>query len=136
MPDQQQSDGKPSATPVVGGFPEPDGDQPMSAAEFRMVREALGVSGEWLAARLGITDRTVRRWEHGSAPIPDGVRVELEGLEAVASGHVRDLVSRLEDARDVVLSIPEHDGEFPAGWWRAIAYRVSVEVQGLHVTYG
>ena len=49
----------------------------MTAAEFRIAREMLGVSGEWLAGRLGVADRQVRRWEAGNSPVPDGVAGEL-----------------------------------------------------------
>lgn len=119
----------------VGGTPEPDGTQPMSPAELRMVREWLGVSGEWLAEHLGVALRTVRRWEHGHATIPDPVRVEVEALEQVAAEQVGELVSELGDAADLVLTIPEADGAQPAGWWRMVAARVAQEVPGLYVRY-
>lgn len=127
---------KPPAV-TVGGFPEPDGTQPMSPAEFRMVREGLGLTGDGIAEYLGLTSgRQVRKWEAGTAPIPDGVRVELEKLEEVASGLVAGLVAELRDAADCVLSIPAHDTEgSPAGWWRMIAWRVALEVPGLYVRY-
>ena len=127
---------KPPASVTVGGFPEPDGDQPMTDAEFRMVRDWLGLSGEWLAARLGVTLRTLRRWEAGHSPVPDGVRVEMEQLEQIAAGYVGELVAQLSDAREVVLTIPrESAGEWPASWWRMVAVRVASEVPGLYVRY-
>ena len=33
---------------------------------------------EELSARLDVNERTVRRWEQGDAPIPDGVVVEMQ----------------------------------------------------------
>ena len=113
-----------------------DGLQPMSPAELRMVREYLGVSAEWLADRLGVALRTVRRWEHGKSAVPDGVREQVEGLEEVAVGHVNAAVDALGDAVEAVLTIPDADaGGFPAGWWRMVAVRVAQDVPGLHVRY-
>jgi hypothetical protein len=130
--------GTPTTKPLaatVGDFPDVDGDQPMSDAELRMVREFLGITAEWLADHLGVALRTVRRWEHGTSPVPDGVRVQVEALEEVAARQVGELVDRLAAAADVVLTIPREDGEWPAGWWRMVAARVAVEVPGLEVHY-
>lgn len=120
--------------PVVGGR-EPVESDPMTAAEFRMVRAWLGVTGEWLAGRLGVALRTVRRWEHGYTPVPDGVRLELEALEQVAAEQVEKLIVALRDAPDVVLTIPRVDSDWPAGWWLMVAARVAQEVPGLCVRY-
>jgi len=120
----------------VGDFPEPDGSQPMSPAELRMVRDYLGLTGEWLAAQLGVQLRTVRRWEHGQSSIPDGVREQMELLEGIAAETVGALVDALGSARDVVLTIPDGPADgYPAGWWRMIAARVAQEVPGLYVRY-
>ncbi len=126
---------QPPALPMVGGFPEPDGDQPMSPAEFCMVRDFLGVTGAWLASHLRVTLRTVRRWEHGQSPVPDGVREAMEQLEATAGEEVGQLVTELADARDNVLTIPRQGGDYTQGWWRMIAARVAQEVPGLYVQY-
>jgi len=127
--------GKPSAPPVVGGFPEPDGNQPMTDAEFRMVREALGLSGEWLASWLGVTLRTLRRWEAGHSPVPDGIRVEMETLEATAVEQTEYLLQQLRDSADAVLTLPRETDTWSPGWWRMVAYRVAAEVPGLYVRY-
>ena len=120
----------------VGGVPEPDGDQPMTPAEFRMVRDWLGVSGPWLAGYLGVQERTVRRWEHGQTPVPEGVREWVERLEAAAAGHVGALVDQLRDAADLVVTIPDAEaGGYPAGWWRMVAMRACSEVPGVTVRY-
>lgn len=119
---------------MVGGFPEPDGTQPMSDAELRMVRDFLGLSAEWLAGHLGVALRTVRRWESGHSLIPDGVRVQVEELEAVAAGQVGAVVDALADSPDAVLTLVLGGaGGFPDSWWRMVAARVAQEVPGLHV---
>src|SRR5690606_34223992 len=53
----------------------------MTAAELKVARESLGLSGDWLATYLGVNSRTVREWEQGRRPVPDWVRLEIESLE-------------------------------------------------------
>lgn len=131
----EQADSKPLTFPKVGGFPEPDGSQPMSEAEFRMVREYLGLTAEWLAGHFGVNLRTVRRWEHGQTPVPEGIREGMELLEAEAAEQVGRLVDELRDASDLVLTIPRAAGRYQQGWWRMVAARVAQEVEGLYVRY-
>jgi hypothetical protein len=116
-------------------------DERMTDAELKVVREFLGVSGDWLADHLGVSPRTVRHWEAGKYPIPDGVRLTVEQLEQVAAQQVTAAVEMLNDAPDPVLGIPRTDADcppecpFPAGWHRAIAARIALEVPGLSISY-
>jgi DNA-binding transcriptional regulator YiaG len=116
----------------------------MTDAEFRCVREWLGVTGDWLADHLGVTGRSVRRWEAGTAPVPDGVRVELEQLEAQTGEAVDRLVATLRDARDPEVVVYRTDEEiraadpgspWPAEWWRRVAMRAVLEVDGVAIRY-
>lgn len=50
----------------------------MNPEEFAAIRWLLGLEVEELAARLDVNERTIRRWEQGGAPIPDGVVVEVQ----------------------------------------------------------
>ncbi|MFW6598106.1 hypothetical protein ACQBAU_16390 [Propionibacteriaceae bacterium Y2011] len=52
------------------------------------------------------------------------------------AAHAAQLVDQLRDARDIVLTIPATDDDYPAGWWRSVAYRVAEQVPGLYVRYG
>lgn len=52
----------------------------VTAAEFRSIRDRVGVSMGWLAAYLGVQERTVHRWEAGTSMIPSGVKVEILSL--------------------------------------------------------
>lgn len=123
------------------GMPE---DERMTRAELRVVREALGLTGDWLAAHLGVSPRTVRHWEAGRYAIPDGVRLELERMEAVAAGVVEEGVKRLRDAPEPTLAVyasdedvraAHADSPWPAAWHRAVAYRIALEVPGLSIVY-
>lgn len=127
---------------TIGAAVSDEAAAPMSDAELRMVRHTLGLTGGDLAALLGVTDRTVRRWEVGTVPIPEGVRRDVEHLEGVASGHVTAVIDALTtvgttSAGEVSLGIPRDGvhGGLPASWWRAVAGRVAAEVPGLVVRY-
>lgn len=53
----------------------------MGAAEFRAVREALGLSAAQFARLVGASSgRTVRKWEAGDRPITGPVRVLVTAL--------------------------------------------------------
>lgn len=115
----------------------------MTDAEFRCVREWLGVTGDWLAAHLGVEGRTVRRWEAGTSAIPDGVRAEMEHLEEATGNAVDILVGHLRDVRDPEVEVYRSDAEYrtatggtwPAAWWRRVAMRAALEVDGVSIRY-
>lgn len=120
------------------GMPE---DERMTDAELKVVREFLGVTGDWLAAHLGVSPRTVRHWEQGKYPIPDGVRLAVEQLETVAAQQVNAGIKVLSEASDPGLAIPRTDADcppdcsWPASWHRAVAARIAQEVPGLSIVY-
>jgi hypothetical protein len=120
------------------GMPE---DERMTDAEFKVVREFLGLTGDWLSDHLGVSSRTVRHWEQGKYPIPDGVRLTLEALETSAAQQVTAAVKMLNDAPEPGLTIPRTEADcppacpWPPSWHRAIAARIAQEVPGLSIVY-
>lgn len=50
----------------------------MNPEEFAAIRWLLGLEVEELSTRLDVNERTIRRWEQGDAPIPDGVVIEMQ----------------------------------------------------------
>lgn len=123
------------------GMPE---DERMTPAEFKVVREFLGLTGDWLARHLRVNPRTVRSWEQGRDPIPDGVRLELEELERRTAAYVNAYIERLMDVPDPVVVTYRNDAEyraadpdspFPASWHRAVIARVAQEVPALSIVY-
>ncbi|WP_051698511.1 helix-turn-helix domain-containing protein [Streptomyces albus] len=123
------------------GMPE---DERMTAAEFKVVREFLGLTGDWLASHLGVDPRTVRHWEQGKYAIPDGVRLEIEKLERQTGEFVSGIVEKLMDLPDPGVITYRNDDEyhaahpeipFPAAWHRAVVARVAQEVPALSITY-
>lgn len=112
----------PADHPVHGAWP-----TSLTAAEFRNRREALGLSAEWLAERLGVALKTVQRWENGHRPIPEGVAADMD-LISTAMGEVaaRNCAEHLLKTQGAVLNIPRagtHLG-FPASWYRALVDQV------------
>ncbi|GAX57263.1 helix-turn-helix domain-containing protein [Streptomyces olivochromogenes] len=123
------------------GMPE---DERMTDAEFKVVREFLGLTGDWLAAHLGVSSRTVRHWEQGKYPIPDGVRLAIEDLERRTGEFIGGAVDKLMDIPDPGLITYRSDAEyhaahpeadFPASWHRAVVARIAQEVPALSIAY-
>jgi len=116
----------------------------MTPAEFRVAREFLGLTGDWLANYLGVSPRTVRYWEQGKYSIPDGVRLAIEDLKARTAEVVSDCVKKLLDVPKPAITTYRDDDDyhaahpevpFPASWHRAVVARIALEVPGLSITY-
>ncbi|MER5816832.1 DUF1870 family protein [Streptomyces californicus] len=123
------------------GMPE---DERMTDAELRVVREYLGFTPEALADHLKVSARTVRHWEAGKYAIPDGVRLEMEDLEARTAAFISGVVSKLLDIPDPGVFTYRTDDEyhaahpeipFPASWHRAVVARIAQDVPGLAIAY-
>ncbi|MER5355730.1 DUF1870 family protein [Kitasatospora sp. NPDC002551] len=119
-------------------------DERMQPAELRVVREYLGLTGDWLAAHLQVSGRTVRAWEAGRHPIPDAVRLEVEALEQHTAEFVGAAAARLAGIDDPGVWTYRSDDEyhaahpesfFPAAWHRAVVARIAYEVPGLRIAY-
>ncbi|MFJ1647959.1 helix-turn-helix domain-containing protein [Streptomyces sp. NPDC088258] len=119
-------------------------DERMNPAELRVVREFLGLTPEWLAGHLNVSVRTVRHWEAGKYAIPDGVRLEVEDLEARTGQFVSGVIDKLIDLPDPGVITYRDDAEyhaahpevpFPASWHRAVVARIAQEVTALSIAY-
>lgn len=109
----------------------------MTPADFKSIRESLGLSAQWLADAVHVDQRTVRRWEDGEIPLrEDVVRVlteldqqvafevdrervriltglgyDIEDMRALDQGHLLD---HLEPGDWPVLEVPRVDADAPA----------------------
>ncbi|WP_159524300.1 MULTISPECIES: helix-turn-helix domain-containing protein [Actinomyces] len=107
--------------------------QRMAPDELHARREALGYTGEQLAAALDVTMRTIRKWESGSSPVPYAIDNKLAALEGATQAAIAALVATLETLPPTRRSITiVQEGAIPpagitpppgagARWWRAIA---------------
>lgn len=122
-------------------------DDLMTAAELRVVREYLGLTRAWLAQHLGVQERSVARWEDAQHPIPDGVRVQVEDLEARTASTVTAAIEAYKDMRDPTEAAlvtyrtdADHQAhhpqvEWPASWHRQVCARIAQEVPGLTIEW-
>ena len=100
----------------------------MSAAEFVCQRELLGLPINWLARNLGVTVRTVYRWESGASPVPEWaaerMRLYINNTENVI-GKVAVKVMQ-DPAIPFLVTYREDWGtEMPASWHRLVMARVA-----------
>jgi hypothetical protein len=119
-------------------------DERMTRAELKVTREYLGLSTEALGVYLEVAGRTVRHWEDGRYPIPDGARLEIEALEQHTVEAVGRIIDELMDLPDPTLTTYATDADYQtahpdqkltAQWHRAVCARVAQEVPGLSITY-
>lgn len=120
-------------------------DERMTAAELRTIREWLGLTGDALASWLGVQPRALRRWEAGTYRIPDGVRLNIEELEAHTARAVTAAIAQLMDAPDPTAIVYHDDAAFwavhpearplTAQWHRRVIARAAQEVPGLGIAY-
>lgn len=120
----------------------------MSDAELRVLRESLGLTGDWLAAHLGVSPRTVRHWEQGKYTVPRGVAKTLRGLEEETAALVKETAAELLEEyktnpeppqmvvyrtdEDYLASDPEPVRT--ASWHRAMVARIAQQVP-VAITY-
>ncbi|TDW31008.1 helix-turn-helix domain-containing protein [Cryobacterium psychrophilum] len=111
----------------------------VTAAEFKILRERLGVSGRWLADRVGVQDRQVRRWESGVAPVPADVVALIEGMDVAADKRADDIAREWRTGGPARMVSYRNDDEYwasdadamergePASYYRAILGRVMAQ---------
>jgi transcriptional regulator with XRE-family HTH domain len=123
----------------------------MSPAEFRVTREALGLSTEGLARLLDVRRRAIERWESGTIPIRGGVESDVRGIVRRTNRVVdveADRAQAVIDAGyDYTLTTFRNDVEYSeyaatlggpiytAGWHRAMAGRVRDRVPQIMIEF-
>lgn len=73
----------------------------MTPEQFRDLEARLGLNDQTMARLLGVTDRTVRRYTSGSAPIPEPVSrlLRLMLIMRLAPDQVLSLLREERDTR-------------------------------------
>lgn len=127
----------------------------LTAAEFKSLREHLGIPGEWIARRFGVSDRSVRHWDSGKYPVPERISRWLRWLAEDTEATVAWIAERLEtspeserllvtyrndEELDACAADDPHrglypDDDVPAAWHRRMAARVTERVPGLRLIY-
>lgn len=124
----------------------------MTAAEFRVTREHLGLTAEWIADHLGVVDRTVRRWDQGASAVPAGVAEQMTKLATDTTSFVDQVVAALDEdladrePDDDVVEVltyltdagyrAEHPASpWPASWHRAAMGRVREQLPAIKLAF-
>jgi transcriptional regulator with XRE-family HTH domain len=115
----------------------------MTGPEFRVIRDGLGLPTKWVARALGVSPRTVARWEAGESWITPDVARELrdwstqtESLVECAAGLAQpgqELLTYATDA-DYRAAHPTGRPPYTALWHRLATYRIAATT-GLPVTF-
>jgi transcriptional regulator with XRE-family HTH domain len=91
----------------------------MTPAEFRTIRESLGLSAQALADIIGITqERTIRRWEDGTRPLPADAAERLSILDTMAETIAQQGIQTIQahpEAVEIVVIRYERNEDFPDG---------------------
>ncbi|USY18069.1 YdiL family protein [Nocardiopsis exhalans] len=123
------------------------GARTVTPAELKSLREHLGFTGNALGAYLTspAAGRTVRRWEEGKHPIPEGVADEVRELAKLTDTYVQEAEKSLHAQANPTLTVYRDDAEyhhahphmarFPAAWHRAVAVRAARQVEGARIVF-
>lgn len=109
----------------------------MTPAEFRCAREYLGLPLNWVAAYMGVAERTVNRWESAITPIPVHASIAMSKLAAYTALCVDKAVNRGLKRPLVTSADTEtvgYDG-WPPSWHRMLCARIA-ERTAVGIGYG
>ncbi|MCL2089866.1 MAG: DUF1870 family protein [Micrococcales bacterium] len=114
----------------------------MDAAEYRALRELLGVTGDHLAGLLGVTPRQARKWEQGSAQVPIGVTAELGEMVDETNATVAKIVAEHPTDQPLTTYRTDHDmladhpgTRWTASWHRSVVARAVSARPELQIVY-
>ncbi|MGJ9505425.1 helix-turn-helix domain-containing protein [Actinotignum schaalii] len=103
----------------------------MQGPVFTAYRTLLGLQRTELAEILGVGERSVRAWETGRSPIPEGVAAKIEELVSVQGGLAGKMASH---AGRVVM--PRSGGRgFPRGFYMAALGRALEQNPGIDAAW-
>ena len=77
----------------------------MNAAEFKTLREAVGLSISTLVKVIDVDERTLRKWESGKKKLPQGVIDSLVDIDRLLTDTAYKLFTELQQA------VKEHEQE-------------------------
>ncbi|NEG69054.1 helix-turn-helix domain-containing protein [Bifidobacterium choloepi] len=106
----------------------------LSSAEFKALRESMGLTTKWLSKRWGVAEYTVQRWE-SKRVVSERYGDDLLGLKREFDREVWAKASQDVD----VIHVPRAEqnrepAAMPASYERAVAERV-FELAGTPIVY-
>lgn len=70
----------------------------MHPAEFKTLREAVGLSISTLVKVIDVDERTIRKWESGKKQPPQGVVDSLEGIDTLLNKTVSQIFNQHQES--------------------------------------
>lgn len=93
----------------------------LTPAEVRAARTAYGITAAEMADVLGVSERTVRRWESGETPATGQVAERLRALDSRVDQIADHIAARWRAAGCWEVDLADVDG--PPGLVRVAAWR-------------
>jgi len=106
----------------------------VTPAEFRCLREYLGLPLGWTAAALDVAERTVNRWESGVTPVPEHAAKALRKLSLYTDTAVASLMAKQPTMLRTTASDAVVAPGLPGSWHRAVCARVADHL-GVRIDY-
>lgn len=95
----------------------------MTPAEFKCLRESMGLSTKWLSVRWDVSEFSVQRWER-NRPLPDSLAQDMHMLKLAFEDDVKAMIES-GVAAVVVPRVDDPALDHPAPWYRAVAQRAA-----------
>lgn len=106
----------------------------MTSAEFRCLRESMGLTTKWLAVRWDVSEFSVQRWERNRT-LPDELADDMLRLKERFDGEIGRAIETGGDC----LTVPRNDrhgtaDDMPSSWHHMIAQRIR-ERSGMRILF-
>ena len=76
----------------------------MSAAEFKTLREAVGLSISTLVKVIDVDERSIRKWESGKKKVPQDVFERVVAIDKLITDTANDEITKFKaDPQDAVV---------------------------------
>lgn len=112
---------------------DPDGrSSPLSCAEFKCLREGMGLTTAWLANRWNVAEYSVKRWERERLP-PAEYADDLLALKGTFDAAVDSI--RPQTRATVPRTEAESPDGMPAAWHRSIAQHASDRNKAMRISF-
>jgi len=117
----------------------------MHPAEFKTLREAVGLSISTLVKVIDVDERTLRKWESGKKKLPQGVIDSLVAVDTLLTATANNLFDttqktpqdsvvlyRFIDEEDLLNQHPEFEG-LPMSSYGVVLFRVRQKLMDLGI---
>lgn len=115
----------------------------LTAAEFKVLRERLGLPASWVARKLSTPERTLSRWETGAHPVRQDAVDLLMAVKAETNIVLNRMLNKHKPGAvlrtyrfDEHVDFVGRSGPYPASWHRALIGRLAALVDDdVSITY-